>query len=133
MPWGQQSERPSGLTRLLCSSHPQDNAELLTALLHGGSDVQQLGYGALTALHVSTLAGHHEVRTQLSYSHGIHVRKTQNNSSSCFSQAADILLQHGAYVNVQDAVFFTPLHIACYYGHEQVQRMKNEQFALTGR
>lgn len=41
---------------------PQDNAELLTALLHGGSDVQQVGYGALTALHVATLAGHHEVR-----------------------------------------------------------------------
>lgn len=40
----------------------QDNAELVTALLHGGSDVQQLGYGALTALHVATLAGHHEVR-----------------------------------------------------------------------
>lgn len=40
----------------------QDDAELLTALLHGGSDVQQVGYGALTALHVATLAGHHEVR-----------------------------------------------------------------------
>lgn len=39
----------------------QDNAELVTALLHGGSDVQQVGYGALTALHVATLAGHHEV------------------------------------------------------------------------
>lgn len=35
-------------------------------------------------------------------------------------QAVEILLQHGAYVNVQDAVFFTPLHIAAYYGHEQV-------------
>lgn len=37
-----------------------------------------------------------------------------------FLQAVDILLQHGAYVNVQDAVFFTPLHIAAYHGHEQV-------------
>lgn len=37
--------------------------------------------------------------------------------------AADILLQHGANVNVQDAVFFTPLHIASYYGHEQVTRL----------
>lgn len=43
-----------------------------------------------------------------------------NGHFSFSSQAADILLQHGAYVNVQDAVFFTPLHIACYYGHEQV-------------
>uniref|UniRef100_G3VUG8 Serine/threonine-protein kinase TNNI3K n=1 Tax=Sarcophilus harrisii TaxID=9305 RepID=G3VUG8_SARHA len=37
--------------------------------------------------------------------------------------AAEVLLQHGAYVNVQDAVFFTPLHIAAYYGHEQVTRL----------
>lgn len=43
----------------------QDNAELVTALLHGGSDVQQVGYGALTALHVATLAGHQEVRAEL--------------------------------------------------------------------
>lgn len=35
-------------------------------------------------------------------------------------KATDILLQHGANVNVQDAVFFTPLHIAAYNGHEQV-------------
>lgn len=46
----------------LCVCIPQDNAELVTALLHGGSDVQQLGCSALTALHVATLAGHHEVR-----------------------------------------------------------------------
>lgn len=39
----------------------QDNAELLTALLHSGADVQQVGYGALTALHIATIAGHHEV------------------------------------------------------------------------
>lgn len=39
----------------------QDNAELLTALMHGGADIQQVGYGALTALHIATIAGHHEV------------------------------------------------------------------------
>uniref|UniRef100_A0A672I4N6 TNNI3 interacting kinase n=1 Tax=Salarias fasciatus TaxID=181472 RepID=A0A672I4N6_SALFA len=90
--------RPSRLTRngftALHLAAYKDNAELVTTLLHGGSDVQQVGYGALTALHVATLAGHHET--------------------------ADILLQHGANVNVQDAVFFTPLHIAAYNGHEQV-------------
>lgn len=48
--------------RSWCVSVLQDNAELVTELLHGGSDVQQVGYGALTALHVATLAGHHEVR-----------------------------------------------------------------------
>ncbi|NWY73922.1 TNI3K kinase, partial [Erithacus rubecula] len=37
--------------------------------------------------------------------------------------AVDILLQHGASVNVQDAVFFTPLHIAAYCGHEQVTHL----------
>ncbi|KAM4629426.1 serine/threonine-protein kinase TNNI3K isoform 2-T2 [Polymixia lowei] len=93
--------RPSRLTRngftALHLAAYKDNAELVTALLHGGSDVQQVGYGALTALHIATVAGHHE--------------------------AVDILLQHGAYVNVQDAVFFTALHIAAYYGHEQVAKL----------
>lgn len=93
--------RPSRLTRngftALHLAAYKDNAELVTTLLHGGSDVQQVGYGALTALHVATLAGHHET--------------------------ADILLQHGANVNVQDAVFFTPLHIAAYNGHEQVAKL----------
>ncbi|XP_034162534.1 serine/threonine-protein kinase TNNI3K isoform X3 [Pangasianodon hypophthalmus] len=86
----------NGFTALHLAAYT-DNAELVTALLHGGADVQQVGYGALTALHIATIAGHHE--------------------------AVDILLQHGAYVNVQDAVFFTPLHIAAYYGHEQVCKL----------
>ncbi|XP_065410120.1 serine/threonine-protein kinase TNNI3K isoform X2 [Chrysemys picta bellii] len=93
--------RPSRLTRngftALHLAAYKDSAELVTALLHGGADIQQVGYGALTALHIATIAGHHE--------------------------AVDILLQHGAYVNVQDAVFFTPLHIAAYYGHEQVTHL----------
>uniref|UniRef100_A0A8C4S515 Serine/threonine-protein kinase TNNI3K n=1 Tax=Erpetoichthys calabaricus TaxID=27687 RepID=A0A8C4S515_ERPCA len=93
--------RPSRLTRngftALHLAAYKANAELVTALLHGGADIQQVGYGALTALHIATVAGHHE--------------------------AVDILLQHGAYVNVQDAVFFTPLHIAAYYGHEQVTKL----------
>ncbi|CAJ0914915.1 unnamed protein product, partial [Ranitomeya imitator] len=89
--------RPSRLTKngftALHMAAYKDNSELLTALLHGGADIQQVGYCALTALHIATIAGNHE--------------------------AVDILLQHGAYVNVQDAVFFTPLHIAAYNGHEQ--------------
>ncbi|XP_057243347.1 serine/threonine-protein kinase TNNI3K [Malurus melanocephalus] len=93
--------RPSRLTRngftALHMAAYKNNEELLTALLHGGADIQQVGYGALTALHVASIAGHH--------------------------QAVDILLQHGAFVNVQDAVFFTPLHIAAYYGHEQVTHL----------
>ncbi|XP_042136124.1 serine/threonine-protein kinase TNNI3K isoform X4 [Peromyscus maniculatus bairdii] len=35
-------------------------------------------------------------------------------------KAAEVLLKHGANINAQDAVFFTPLHISAYYGHEQV-------------
>ncbi|XP_040262638.1 serine/threonine-protein kinase TNNI3K isoform X1 [Bufo bufo] len=93
--------RPSRLTKngftALHMAAYKDNSEILTALLHGGADIQQVGYGALTALHIATIAGNHE--------------------------AVDILLQHGAYVNVQDAVFFTPLHIAAYNGHEQVTRL----------
>uniref|UniRef100_W5LBI9 Serine/threonine-protein kinase TNNI3K n=1 Tax=Astyanax mexicanus TaxID=7994 RepID=W5LBI9_ASTMX len=93
--------RPSRLTRngftALHLATYKDSAELVTALLHGGADIQQVGYGALTALHVATIAGHLE--------------------------AVDILLQHGAYVNIQDAVFFTPLHIAAYFGHEQVCKL----------
>lgn len=91
----------------------------MTALLHGGSDVQQVGYGALTALHVATLAGHHEVGAFVVVGKLLRICCL----SLCFHfghQATDILLQHGANVNVQDAVFFTPLHIASCYGHEQV-------------
>ncbi|KAM9761522.1 serine/threonine-protein kinase TNNI3K [Menidia menidia] len=93
--------RPSRLTRngftALHLAAYKDDAELVTALLHGGADLQQVGYGALTALHVATLAGH--------------------------AEAADVLLQHGASVNEQDAVFFTPLHIASYSGHQQLLRL----------
>lgn len=129
----------------LCVCAPQDNAELVTALLHGGSDVQQLGCSALTALHVATLAGHHEVRLGPLY-HFIYINVGEmfNNYSPNLSyiftmshfpscKATDILLQHGAYVNVQDAVFFTPLHIACYNGNEQVNRTHISQFQILNR
>uniref|UniRef100_UPI00398E6BC4 serine/threonine-protein kinase TNNI3K isoform X2 n=1 Tax=Pristiophorus japonicus TaxID=55135 RepID=UPI00398E6BC4 len=93
--------RPSRLTRngftALHLAAFKANAEVVTALLHGGADIQQVGYGALTALHIATIAAHDEI--------------------------VDILLQHGAFVNVQDAVFFTPLHIAAYFGHEQVTKL----------
>ncbi|NXK67813.1 TNI3K kinase, partial [Sylvietta virens] len=93
--------RPSRLTRngftALHLAAYKDSVELLTALLHGGADIQQVGFGALTALHVAAIAGHH--------------------------QAVEVLLQHGAFVNVQDAVFFTPLHIAAHRGHQQVTHL----------
>ncbi|XP_038649521.1 serine/threonine-protein kinase TNNI3K [Scyliorhinus canicula] len=93
--------RPSRLTRngftALHLAAFKDSAELVTALLHGGADIQQVGYGALTSLHIATIAANNET--------------------------VDILLQHGAFVNVQDAVFFTPLHIAAYYGHVQVTKL----------
>lgn len=91
--------------------------------------MQQVGYGALTALHVATLAGHHEVGAFFFFlSFLVVVGKFLRISclSLCFHygrQATDILLQHGANVNVQDAVFFTPLHIASCYGHEQANTL----------
>lgn len=39
----------------------QDSLELITSLLHSGADVQQAGYGGLTALHIAAIAGHPEV------------------------------------------------------------------------
>lgn len=39
----------------------QDSTELITSLLHSGADVQQVGYGGLTALHIAAIAGHPEV------------------------------------------------------------------------
>lgn len=39
----------------------QDSPELITSLLHSGADVQQVGYGGLTALHIAAIAGHPEV------------------------------------------------------------------------
>ncbi|VCW77690.1 unnamed protein product [Gulo gulo] len=40
-----------------------DSAELITSLLHSGADIQQVGYGGLTALHIATIAGHLEEMT----------------------------------------------------------------------
>uniref|UniRef100_A0A3B3UKU2 TNNI3 interacting kinase n=1 Tax=Poecilia latipinna TaxID=48699 RepID=A0A3B3UKU2_9TELE len=86
--------RPSRLTRngftALHLAAYKDNAELVTELLHGGSDVQQVGYGALTALHVATLAGHHEV--------------------------AKLLLKFGADVDAGGEVGDRPLHLAAAKG-----------------
>ncbi|MEQ2171654.1 hypothetical protein GOODEAATRI_013091 [Goodea atripinnis] len=86
--------RPSRLTRngftALHLAAYKDNAELVTELLHGGSDVQQVGYGALTALHVATLAGHQEV--------------------------AKLLLKFGADVDASGEVGDRPLHLAAAKG-----------------
>ncbi|XP_051051944.1 serine/threonine-protein kinase TNNI3K-like [Phodopus roborovskii] len=42
------------------SVQDSDSAELITSLLHSGADVQQVGYGGLTALHIAAIAGHPE-------------------------------------------------------------------------
>uniref|UniRef100_A0A3Q3FE41 Uncharacterized protein n=1 Tax=Labrus bergylta TaxID=56723 RepID=A0A3Q3FE41_9LABR len=91
----------NGFTALHLAAY-KDDAELVTALLHGGSDVQQLGYGALTALHVATLAGHHEVRAGLLF---------------CFKCKEKVLtelefsLQHLHIHNF--AMFYIRLQISC--------------------
>ncbi|KAI4580025.1 hypothetical protein MJT46_001393 [Ovis ammon polii x Ovis aries] len=151
----------------------KDSVELITSLLHSGADIQQVGYGGLTALHIATIAGHLELQTSqlstspkksyecgyspffaplyccrflsglLDPSRASFLHELQFNRSSIdrgdkgrmkmppvnllsqlfLIQAADVLLQHGANVNVQDSVFFTPLHIAAHYGREQVTRL----------
>uniref|UniRef100_A0A8C4LFC0 TNNI3 interacting kinase n=1 Tax=Equus asinus asinus TaxID=83772 RepID=A0A8C4LFC0_EQUAS len=57
--------RPSRLTKngftALHLAVYKDSAELITSLLHSGADIQQVGYGGLTALHVAAIAGHLEV------------------------------------------------------------------------
>lgn len=37
----------------------------------------------------------------------------------CF-QIAEVLIDNGAKINMQDAVNFTPLHIACNFGNDKV-------------
>ncbi|KAI4590847.1 hypothetical protein MJG53_001896 [Ovis ammon polii x Ovis aries] len=130
-----------------------DSVELITSLLHSGADIQQVGYGGLTALHIATIAGHLENLPYFTFSSMRHLAPIDvviffffiivtdfqkmkfivrsqlgmppvNLLSQLFLiQAADVLLQHGANVNVQDSVFFTPLHIAAHYGREQVTRL----------
>ena len=48
--------------------------ELITSLLHSGADIQQVGYGGLTALHIATIAGNLEVS---------HTMVTCKNKSAC--------------------------------------------------
>lgn len=61
--------RPSRLTRngfpALHLAVYKDSLELITSLLHSGADVQQAGYGGLTALHIAAIAGHPEVQTRV--------------------------------------------------------------------
>lgn len=68
----------------------QDSAELITSLLHSGADIQQVGYGGLTALHIATIAGHLEVS---------HILATCENKptslDSCFQMVAFEILGVG--------------------------------------
>lgn len=41
-----------------------------------------------------------------------------------FIQVARVLVTHGAHIDVADIVKFSPLHIACYFGHEKVSNWK---------
>lgn len=63
---------------------------MITSLLHGGADIQQVGYGGLTALHIATIAGHLEVS---------HILATCENKptslDSCFQMVAFEILGVG--------------------------------------
>ncbi|XP_039559585.1 serine/threonine-protein kinase TNNI3K isoform X3 [Passer montanus] len=125
--------RPSRLTRngftALHLAAYKDNAELLTALLHGGADIQQVGYGALTALHVATIAGHHKV-THLLLKFGADVnasgevgdRPLHLAAAKGFLNITKLLMEEGskADVNAQDNEDHVPLHFCSRFGHHDI-------------
>ncbi|KAF3834895.1 hypothetical protein F7725_027453, partial [Dissostichus mawsoni] len=120
----------NGFTALHLAAY-KDNAELLTALLHGGSDVQQVGYGALTALHVATMAGHHEL-AKLLLKFGADVNASGEVGDRPLHLAAargflciiKLLLGDGskANVNAQDNEDHVPLHFCARFGHHEIVR-----------
>ncbi|OCT82551.1 hypothetical protein XELAEV_18025083mg [Xenopus laevis] len=125
--------RPSRLTKngftALHMAAYKDNAELLTALLHGGADIQQVGYGALTALHIATIAGNHEV-TRLLLKFGADVnmsgevgdRPLHLASAKGYLNITKLLLEEGtkADVNTQDNEDHVPLHFCSRFGHHEI-------------
>ncbi|XP_045333808.1 serine/threonine-protein kinase TNNI3K isoform X4 [Leopardus geoffroyi] len=81
----------------------------------------------LSLLHLCCICGGNKSHIRTLMLKGLRPSRLTRNGFTALHLAvykvADVLLQHGANVNVQDAVFFTPLHIAAYYGHEQVTRL----------
>jgi ankyrin repeat protein len=71
----------------------QGDVEQVEALADGGADVNQAGHSDVTSLHIAAMCGHLEI--------------------------ARVLYAHGAQLDVGDIVKFSPLHIACYFGHEK--------------
>ncbi|KAJ7993551.1 hypothetical protein DPEC_G00273580 [Dallia pectoralis] len=131
----QKGLRPSRLTingfTALHLAVYKDNAELVTALLHGGADIQQVGYAALTALHVATLAGHHEMAKLLvkfgadvNVSGEVGDRPLHLAAAKGFLSVVKLLLADGsrAEVNAQDNEDHVPLHFCARFGHQEVVR-----------
>ncbi|XP_047644596.1 serine/threonine-protein kinase TNNI3K isoform X3 [Phacochoerus africanus] len=81
----------------------------------------------LSLLHLCCICGGNKSHIRTLMLKGLRPSRLTRNGFTALHlavyKAADVLLQHGANVNIQDAVFFTPLHIAAYYGHEQVTRL----------
>uniref|UniRef100_A0A4W4FUM3 Serine/threonine-protein kinase TNNI3K n=1 Tax=Electrophorus electricus TaxID=8005 RepID=A0A4W4FUM3_ELEEL len=131
--------RPSRLTRngftALHLAAYKGNAELVTALLHGGADIQQVGYGALTALHIATIAGHDEVRPQiLTQPAAVDLDSFACTFSPLFTrckQVCKLLLRFGADVNVSGEVGDRPLHLAAAKGFLGIIRLLMEEAEKT--
>ncbi|KAK7888902.1 hypothetical protein WMY93_024462 [Mugilogobius chulae] len=110
----------NGFTALHLAAY-KDNAELVTALLHGGSDVQQVGYGALTALHVPHWL---DTMRQLIYSYKMVLLSM--SKMLCFS--LHFILQHttvmsNADVNASGEVGDRPLHLAAAKGNLSICKL----------
>ncbi|KAJ8375353.1 hypothetical protein SKAU_G00059330 [Synaphobranchus kaupii] len=112
-----------------------DNAELVTALLHGGADIQQVGYGALTSLHIATVAGHHESArvhqaTPLNMDKPMACMQLHSVVFLRFRSVrvcvTKLLLKFGADVNVSGEVADRPLHLAAAKGYLNVVKLLME-------
>ncbi|MEQ2213182.1 hypothetical protein XENOCAPTIV_010859 [Xenoophorus captivus] len=103
--------RPSRLTRngftALHLAAYKDNAELVTELLHGGSDVQQVGYGALTALHVAKLLL--KFGADVDASGEVGDRPLHLAAAKGFLDIINLLVGDDSKANA--------LHSACFHGH----------------
>uniref|UniRef100_A0A8C8H9A1 Serine/threonine-protein kinase TNNI3K n=1 Tax=Oncorhynchus tshawytscha TaxID=74940 RepID=A0A8C8H9A1_ONCTS len=115
--------RPSRLTRngftALHLAVYKDNAELVTAMLHGGADIQQVGYGALTALHIATIAGPAGVSNN---GGEVGDRPLHLAAAKGFLSVVKLLLAEGSKteVNAQDNEDHVPLHFCARFGHHEV-------------
>ncbi|WAR31933.1 TNI3K-like protein [Mya arenaria] len=96
----------------------EGDIDCVQALLEGSVDVNQPENSGLTALHIAAMCGHQEVSMETISYFAIAMADVARMLS--LPQIASCLIHNGACVNQGDAVKFTPLHMACNFGHDKV-------------